>query len=114
MLDDKNHPKHNVYSRKLPCKCRDCGNRRSLKRKPDEYIRPPKCNSCGSNRWRVDWYRITNPDSSSGGKVCKLDCLPHPHRVNTKGCREYEDHILSSFSKKRRTYYAEDSKEAPF
>jgi len=90
-----------TYAQKLPCRCRKCKHRKSLRRKPHEYIRPPKCELCGSNEWFIDWHRVRSPESSSGGKICKSDCMApiygksFIHKTNTKGCRQYEEHVLN-------------------
>lgn len=39
------------------CRCRSCDTRRTLKKHPDEYVRPPRCESCGSRKWRWDRFR---------------------------------------------------------
>jgi len=43
---------------------------------------------------------MRDPEKSSGGKTCWKDCMApiygyaFPHKVNTKGCRHYEEHVL--------------------
>lgn len=104
--------KRKVWARKYPCRCQNridgkrCNARRSLRRKPDEYIRPPKCHNCGAANWAVDWHRLANPESSCGGAVCHDACLIYkynqyfPHRTNTPGCKHYEDWLLDRVMKK--------------
>ncbi len=88
-----------------PCRCKDCNGRRSLNRKPDQYLRPPKCKHCHGNRWYFDRYRYENPTKDRGGELCKSDCMApmygysFPHKTNTKGCRGYENYVLTQASK---------------
>jgi hypothetical protein len=117
--------KRKRWARKYPCRCRNridgkvCGARRSLRRKPEEYIRPPKCPRCDAADWRVDWHRLANPDSSSGAPVCHDACLIYeynayfPHRINTKGCKHYDDWIIER-SLKGKGRVLDHDEECPF
>jgi hypothetical protein len=67
---------------RYPHKCAKCNHRQSLARKITEYIRPPKCNLCGSSKWYLDKYRINNRNKSRG-KVCHCDGYPFPHRLSS-------------------------------
>jgi hypothetical protein len=87
---------------KHPVRCKNCYGRRTLNRHPDQYLRLPPCRNCHSkNGYWVDKLRMRDPDKSSGGKVCHLDCMApihgnaFIHRVNTKGCRQHEEHCLN-------------------
>lgn len=85
---------------KHPCRCKANGHRQTLNRHPDDYKIPPRCRQCGSRQWRVDKYRMNNPDKCRGAPVCKSDCMAPiyghsgPHRMNTKGCKHYDDWLL--------------------
>lgn len=41
--------------KRYPCRCRQCGARKTLARQPEHYARAPHC-PCGG-AYRVDWYR---------------------------------------------------------
>lgn len=48
----------------VPCRCLTqingvrCHQRKSLARRPQDYIRQPKCPACGARRWYIDRYRL--------------------------------------------------------
>ena len=86
--------------RRTPCRCRNCYKRKTLARHPDHYKIVPACPRCGNRTWYADYARMRDPEKSSGGKICKLDCMAplygrsFTHKTNTKGCRGYENHVL--------------------
>lgn len=59
-------------------RCSRCEARRTLARKPHEYIRPPRCRRCGANRYRLDVYRQTGRTGCTG--------YHFPHRRGSKFC----------------------------
>jgi len=78
-------------------KSRECGTRRSLARKPEEYIHQPQCPRCGARRWGLDNYRrkVELPKQAKcgcGGVGLTDGSGYHLHRRGSKGC---EHHILS-------------------
>lgn len=63
-------------------RCSRCEARRTLARHPDEYIRVPRCRSCGHNRYRVDRYRAKvernrNLTCCPGRGACYGYSFPH-------------------------------------
>lgn len=73
-----------MSTKRCPCRCKKCRARRSLRQKPDEYLRPPKCKSCGNNTWVIDVYRFRKEMSSS--RVCGCSGYWFPHRRGSKFC----------------------------
>jgi hypothetical protein len=67
------------------CRCRRCEARVTLDRRPDQYLRPRACPSCGrctdlrEDTFRIDWYRTSRKESARRG-VCLCDAAPFPHR----------------------------------
>ena len=52
----------------VPCRCigrvsragggtRTCDTRKTLSKRPADYVRPPVCLACGSTKWMIDRYR---------------------------------------------------------
>ncbi len=78
-----------------PCRCnkRSCQARKSLRKKPDDYVRRPKCPipGCGGLMY-FDNHRFTN-SVRDRGEECGLDCLPYRHMVSNKKCRKNEDYV---------------------
>lgn len=61
------------------CRCNraDCQSRRRLPRHPDDYLRPPKCRSCGKGVYRVDVYRTDGREQR--GHTCRCGNYSFPH-----------------------------------
>lgn len=85
----------------VPVRCKKCGKRQSIKRRPENYKILPahvrRCDSCGFRSFyrgdpafRVDEFRIKN---EHGVKPCKCDGWPFPHRTGSKFCIHYKGEI---------------------
>lgn len=85
----------------VPVRCKKCGKRQSIKRRPDNYKVMPrhvrKCESCGfqgfyrgDSPFRVDEWRIKN---EHGVRPCMCDGWPFPHRKGSKHCKHYAGEI---------------------
>lgn len=69
---------------KTHCRCRKCSARKVLPKHPDEYLRQPKCWSCGARDYRADrWMNNRN----NKRQTCHADCYHFPHRVGSLGCK---------------------------
>lgn len=97
---------------RYPCRCtrRACRARRTLRRHPSQYVRPPTCVQCGS-ALAVDAYRLRRgpkdhppacTDPLCGFKARHIaengtgaSALLHAHRVSNRGCDGYEAYKLS-------------------
>ena len=71
---------------RFPCRCRQCGARRTLGRRPEHHQREPRCN-CGGT-YRVDWYRRSKEHLKA---ACYCDGYPWaidnaPHRRGSPEC----------------------------
>lgn len=77
---------------RTPCRCRRCDVRKTLPRHPDNYIRVPKC-FCGSDEWRVDYYRI---HTEWGVKGCDCQGYEFPHRRGGGWCLHNPELDLSN------------------
>lgn len=73
------------------CRCSHCERRKTLRKKPGEYVRQPQCPTCGRRRWRLDRWRAAH----ERGK--RVTCWCHraglgggfywfPHRKGSKLC----------------------------
>ena len=73
-------------------RCGQCTARRPLKREIWEYIRPPKCRTCGAIDWRFDLYRYKSFKNKTGVyDTCHCTGLIHPHRkASTVWCIEHK------------------------
>lgn len=58
-------------------RCSHCDARRTLNRHPDDYIRVPRCRSCGQNRYRVDKYRARFERGPKHRCTCYRYHFPH-------------------------------------
>lgn len=70
------------------CRCsnHNCHVRRSLNRLPQDYIRPPKCLSCGGRQWKWDkWQERKNKET-----VCDCQGYYWKHRKGSKWCRYFK------------------------
>jgi hypothetical protein len=71
-----------------PLKGQQCNARHQLKRHPKDYIRKPKCKSCGAELRYVDkWQMKKNKEN-----LCYCDALPNsaPHRAgSTVWCTQH-------------------------
>lgn len=74
-----------------PARCRHCDHRRSLKRRPEDYLRAPACPHCGGRSWRLDKYRMKEKRERIGVfNTCHCDGLPYPHRAGSDvWCRKH-------------------------
>lgn len=77
------------------CNKRLCQARRTLPKRVTMYIKRPKCHIPGcSGLMLMDEHRIKGkPQHGEFVEVCRLDCLPHPHKTNSKGCRGYREYM---------------------
>lgn len=88
---------------KLPARCnkRHCQARRNLSKWPEEYKYWPKCHVCDEGKMYVDKYRLRKGEKDNAPVCQSAYCAVYTpsgkhlpfHRVNTKGCIHYEDHI---------------------
>lgn len=81
---------------RIPARCnkRECQARRNLSKRPQLYVRWPRCHLPGcSGRMYVDEYRLRKGPNDKAPK-CHENCLPYPHRHDTKGCMHYDEYIL--------------------
>ena len=86
---------------KVPARCnkRACQARRNLSKRPEEYVRPPKCHMPGcSGLMYVDTYRLEKQEKKLR-PVCYDDCYPYPHRVDSPNCKQREDYVLDQSMK---------------
>lgn len=67
----------------MNCRCSKCGARRTM-RHPETYVRVPKCANCGSQRWRVDRYRLLVEKRRQPCRCASY--YPFPHRRGSKWC----------------------------
>jgi hypothetical protein len=80
---------------RYPCICRNskCRARKSLPKKPGEYLRPPRCWNCGRADWKIDKYRLSeNPKDR--GHICGCTGRILIHRHGQKGCVHREEFQL--------------------
>lgn len=63
----------------VACRCNRaaCQSRRRLPKHPGEYIRPPRCRSCGKGHYRPDPYRTSGREHA--GKTCRCGNYSYPH-----------------------------------
>lgn len=81
---------------RVPARCnrRSCQARRNLSKRPELYRSHPKCHVSGcSGLMYVDEYRLRK-GAKDHPPVCKNDCYPWPHRVDSPNCRQREDWLL--------------------
>ena len=68
----------------MNCRCRQCGARRTLRGRPEAYVRVPRCRRCGSAAWRVDRYRM---EVEKKVRPCRcVSYYPFPHRRGSGWC----------------------------
>lgn len=67
------------------CRCRNsaCQARRTLSKHPDEFVRPPRCKSCGSQQWRWDKHR---DKVEKNKRPCGCSGYWFAHRKGSKWC----------------------------
>lgn len=67
-----------------PCRCTKCDKRKTLHKRPQHYVRPPKCPRCGNRRWTLDKWMLRR------GRLQKCNCTGYhfPHRKGSKWCYE--------------------------
>lgn len=72
-------------------RCGQCNARRSLKREIWQYIRPPKCRTCGAADWRFDMQRYKEFKTRTGVfDTCYCNNVSYPHRkASTVWCIEH-------------------------
>jgi len=68
----------------FPCRCSNCRTRRSLRRRPADYIRQPACAVCGKRNWYIDRYRIKVEMAYS--RSCNCGGYHFIHRKGSKYC----------------------------
>ena len=73
-----------------PCRCnrRNCQQRITLRKHPDDYVNYPMCD-CGGKLY-VDYYRAGKAfrESDRGSPSCHCDGYEHPHNTNSTWCRD--------------------------
>jgi len=74
----------------ISCRCRKCGSRRSLRLKPESYIRVPKCGVCGEANWRIDFYRMKR-EKGRLSPTCYCSGYHFPHREGSLFCQSRPD-----------------------
>jgi hypothetical protein len=67
----------------MHARCSHCQSRRTLSKKPTEYLRLPKCRMCGRRRYYLDHYR-RNVERKA--KPCRCHFIGHPHRKGGGSC----------------------------
>lgn len=55
---------------------------------------------CGIGEMRVDKYRLRKGEFDHA-KVCYMDCMPFPHLVTTKECKQHWDYLIERNMKPR-------------
>lgn len=70
------------------CRCSRCGSRRTLARKPDEYVRLPRCKGagCGARSWRLDNWRRLHEVGQGAPRPCRCHEYGFPHRRGSGAC----------------------------
>lgn len=104
---------------RIPARCnkRVCQTRRNLSKWPEEYIRGwPKCNVAGcEGKLYVDKYRLRKGEKDHP-PICRDDCYPHIHRVDSPNCKQREEYQLerSVIGSKHCPVKPEEDDEPPF
>lgn len=88
------------------CNRRSCQARRNLTKHPALYRVWPKCHVCKTGLMYVDWYRMRKGPKDNAPVCDDMYCrysedhlaetgnyVPY-HRVNTKGCSQYEQYVV--------------------
>jgi len=72
-----------------PCRCnqRDCQQRKTLKKHPEEYMVWPTC-GCGGKLY-VDYYRATKAfqEADRGSPTCRCNGYHYPHSITGVWCQ---------------------------
>jgi len=74
----------------IPCRCLTrtdgvkCTQRKSLPKRPDAYVRQPRCPRCGGRSWYIETYRIRT--ELPGQVTCDCGAYRHPHRKFSGKC----------------------------
>jgi len=72
-----------------------CGARRSLRRKPAQYIQQPQCPQCGARNWGLDRYRIRRELRIQEKCYCsgypEMASKGVPHRKGSRECDFHPD-----------------------
>lgn len=79
-------PNGKTYQRKTV----QCGQRKTLAKHPDDYIRLPKCPACGAQNWMIDKWRLKH-EVRGNGDVCRCGGYHFQHRKGSKYCYEHPD-----------------------
>lgn len=85
-------------------KSRECGRRRTLKQKPEHYIRQPMC-ECGARKWGLDNYRRKKELPNREHCMCGLlvftsrsgKIVQPKHQKGSKGCIHHPDTVLAGY-----------------
>lgn len=73
-------------------RCSNCNTRKALRQKLCDYVRLPRCKSCGKVSWWADTYRQKRRESERknmcypGRGGCSM--YPYPHRKGSGRCME--------------------------
>jgi hypothetical protein len=74
--------------RRYRCRCSACEHRATFRQNPRQMRKDPRCATCGSQRWRVDWYRTTRREHQR--VKCHCGAYPYPHRRGSCGQQSME------------------------
>lgn len=64
-----------VVYRRTRCRCRHCRGVQTLRRHPDQYIRPSRCRTCARRDWR--------PEAKAIQQTHVCYAYPFPHRLGS-------------------------------
>lgn len=101
---------------RIPARCnkRSCQARRNLSKRPEYYVRWPKCNYKNCNgKMYVDEYRLRKGPKDNP-PVCHDDCYPYPHKVDSKNCKQREAFCLARAERPPSKHRPFPPEEPPF
>lgn len=94
---------------RIPCRCnkRSCQARRTLRKRPEQYVREPKCHIPGCDgKMYVDEYRLRKGEFDNPPQCTDPNCnftrrhfertgrvMIRPHRVSNDLCDHYQEWI---------------------
>lgn len=67
------------------CRCSNrvnCHLRRALRKRPQDYVRPPKCEGCGRRKYYIDRWQ----ERSNAARFCRCGGYWFTHRRGSKWC----------------------------
>jgi len=77
-------------------RCQKCRGRRTLAKHPNDYLRAPKCKSCGG-MMIADAYRIRVEMPMKSILLCDCDAYHFPHQVGSGECKFTKERILKDY-----------------